>query len=42
PVLDPQENEGVFIVEIDKKPMLETRKKLDFLSDRDQFEIKIL
>ncbi|RUT69860.1 amidohydrolase [Flavobacterium cupreum] len=41
PVLDPQENEGVFIVEIDKDPMLETRKKLDFLSDRDQFEIRI-
>jgi omega-amidase len=40
PVLDPQEKEGVFIVEVDKKPMLETRKKLDFLSDRDQFEIK--
>lgn len=40
PILDPQENEGVFIVEVDKKPMLETRKKLDFLSDRDQFEIK--
>jgi omega-amidase len=40
PVLDPQENVGVFIVEVDKKPMLETRKKLDFLSDRDQFEIK--
>lgn len=42
PVLDPQENEGVFIVEIDKNSMLETRKKLDFLSDRDQFEIKML
>ncbi|MEO8532612.1 MAG: nitrilase family protein [Flavobacterium sp.] len=41
PILDPQENEGIFIVEIDKEPMLETRKKLDFLSDRDQFEIRI-
>lgn len=41
PVLDPQEKEGIFIVEVDKKPMLETRKKLDFLSDRDQFEIRI-
>lgn len=42
PVLDPRENEGVFIVEVDKKTMLETRKKLDFLSDRDSFEIKML
>lgn len=41
PVLDPQEKEGIFIVEVDKKTMLETRKKLDFLSDRDQFEIRI-
>lgn len=41
PILDPQENEGIFIVEIDKKPMLETRKKLDFLSDRDIFMINI-
>ena len=39
PVLDPQENEGVFIVEIDKNSMLETRKKLDFLRDKDEFEI---
>lgn len=38
-VLDPQENEGVFIVEIDKNSMLETRKKLDFLRDKDEFEI---
>ncbi|MRX39532.1 amidohydrolase [Flavobacterium sp. LC2016-23] len=41
PVLNPREKEGVFIVEVDKKPMLETRNKLDFLSDRDQFEIRI-
>lgn len=39
-VLEPQETEDVFIVELDKNTMLETRKKLDFLSDRDQFEIK--
>jgi predicted amidohydrolase len=40
-VLEPQENEGVFIVELDKNIMLETRKKLDFLSDKDVFEINI-
>ena len=38
-LLEPQEKEGVFIVELDKKTMLETRQKLDFLSDRDEFEI---
>jgi len=40
-ILEPQETEAVFIVELDKNGMLETRKKLDFLSDRDFFEIKI-
>lgn len=40
PILEPQENEGVFIVELDKNIMLETRKKMDFLSDKDVFEIK--
>jgi len=40
-VLEPQETDDVFIVELDKNTMLETRKKLDFLSDKDQFEIKI-
>ncbi|MCC9062078.1 amidohydrolase [Flavobacterium piscisymbiosum] len=40
-ILEPQETEAVFIVELDKSGMLETRKKLDFLSDRDFFEIKI-
>lgn len=41
-VIEPQEKDGVFIVELDKQKMLETRKKLDFLSDRDSFEIKDL
>lgn len=41
PILEPQENEGVFIVELDKNIMLETRKKLNFLSDKDVFEINI-
>jgi predicted amidohydrolase len=40
-ILEPQETEDVFVVELDKNKMLETRKKLDFLSDKDSFEIKI-
>lgn len=40
-ILDPQETEAVFVVELDKKVLLETRKKFDFLSDKDIFEIKI-
>ncbi len=40
-VLEPQETEGVFVVELDRDIMLETRKKLDFLSDKDSFEINI-
>lgn len=40
-VLDPQENEDVFIVQIDRNVMLETRKKLDFLGDKDCFTIHI-
>jgi omega-amidase len=40
-ILEPQETEAVFVVELDKNTMLETRKKLDFLSDKDVFEIKI-
>jgi len=40
-ILEPQEKNGVFIIELDKNTMYETRKKLDFLSDKDQFEIKL-
>ncbi|OMQ12676.1 amidohydrolase [[Flexibacter] sp. ATCC 35103] len=40
-ILEPQETEAVFVVDLDKKAMLETREKLDFLSDKDVFEIKI-
>ena len=40
-ILEPQEAEGVFIVELDKNSMLETRKKLDFLSDKDTFTISV-
>lgn len=33
--VQPQKTEGVFIIELDKNTMLETRKKLGFLNDRD-------
>lgn len=36
-LLKPQKNEGIFIVTIDKSDMIATRKKLDFLADRDAF-----
>jgi len=39
-VLEPQEVEGVFIVELNKEKLLETRNKLGFLNDRDTFELK--
>ena len=39
-VLEPQETEGVFIVELNKEKLLETRNKLGFLNDRDSFELK--
>ncbi|MDD5149420.1 MAG: nitrilase family protein [Flavobacterium sp.] len=39
-ILEPQENEGIFIVELNKDKLLETRKKLGFLNDRDSFELK--
>ena len=38
-ILKPQENEGVFIVELDHNKLIETRKKLAFLDDRDEFVI---
>ena len=38
-LLEPQENEGVFIVALDKNKLIETRKKLGFLNDRDAFEL---
>lgn len=39
-VLEPQETEGVFIVELNKEKLFETRNKLGFLNDRDSFELK--
>lgn len=41
-VLEPQETEGVFVVELSKEKMIETRNKLGFLNDRDSFELKDL
>lgn len=40
-IIEPQETEGVFVAQLDKNIMLETRKKLNFLGDKDLFEIKI-
>ncbi|WP_162126930.1 nitrilase family protein [Flavobacterium phycosphaerae] len=39
-ILEPQEADGVFIVDIDKEKMLETRQKLAFLEDKDDFKIR--
>lgn len=39
-ILEPQETEGVFIVELNKEKLVETIKKLGFLNDRDSFELK--
>jgi predicted amidohydrolase len=39
-ILEPQEIEGVFIIEVQKENLLETRNKLGFLNDRDSFELK--
>ena len=39
-ILKPQEAEGVFVIELNKENLLETRSKLGFLNDRDSFELK--
>ena len=38
-ILEPQEADAVFIVELNKAKLIETRNKLAFLNDRDRFEI---
>lgn len=38
-ILPPQEIEAVFILDLDKNSLLETREKLNFLNDKDQYEI---
>lgn len=39
-ILEPQETEGVFIVELNNEKLLDTRNKLGFLNDRDSFELE--
>ena len=38
-IIEPIENEGVFIATLDKNKILETRNKLNFLSDKDDFNL---
>ena len=38
--LEPQETEGVFIVELYKEKLHETRRKFGFLNDKDTFDLK--
>lgn len=38
-ILEPQESERVFIIEVDKEKLLETRTRLAFLDDRDFFTL---
>lgn len=40
-ILNAEEKQGVFIIELDKNKMHETRNKLNFLNDKDDFEIII-
>ena len=38
-LIEPQETEGVFIVNLDKNALLESRQKFGFLNDRDAFKM---
>jgi len=38
-LIEPQENEGVFVTTLNKKTLVETRQKFGFLNDRDAFTI---
>jgi len=38
-LLEPQEQEGTFIVALDQQAMIDIRKKLGFLNDRDTFQL---
>ncbi|WP_367756585.1 amidohydrolase [Flavobacterium sp. WC2430] len=38
-LIEPMEQEGVFITILDKSKLIEVRKKLNFLGDKDNFEI---
>ena len=39
-LIAPQESEGVFITTLNQSTLIETRKKLNFLNDKDSFEIR--
>ena len=39
-IMEPLETEGVFVIELNKDKLIETRNKLGFLNDRDGFELK--
>lgn len=39
-LLEPQEKEGIYITELNKENLFETRNKLGFLNDKDIFELK--
>lgn len=39
-LIEPSESEGVFLATLDKNQLIKTRKKLNFLADRDDFELK--
>jgi predicted amidohydrolase len=39
-LIEPKEAEGILLATLDKAKMIEVRKRLDFLSDKDFFEIK--
>lgn len=40
-LIEPQESEAVLILELDKTTMIQTRNKLNFLNDKDSFEIQL-
>ena len=40
-IVEANENDGVFVTSLDKEKMLQTREKLNFLNDRDFFQIEI-
>ena len=39
-ILEPQETDEIFMIELDKEKMIETRSKLAFLNDKDEFQIR--
>jgi omega-amidase len=39
-ILSPQEKEGIYYVKLEKQSLLETRERLNFLEDKDDFELR--